>query len=346
MRWDLFCRVIDNYGDIGVCWRLAADLAGRGQPVRLWVDDARALAWMAPDGAQGVTVRGWPDEATASSTDPGDVVVEAFGCDPPPAFVARMRARPAPPVWINLEYLSAEDYVERSHGLRSPVLQGPGAGLDKWFFYPGFTPGTGGLIREPGLIERLAPQAPPVPVDPAEREASVFCYPTPRLERLAQDWPGRLRLAGGCGQGQALARPERIERLPWMDQPGFDRLLWRSALNIVRGEDSLVRALWAARPFVWHIYPQHDDAHHAKLDALLALLLDGAKPAFAAALRRLWHAFNGMGDWPTAWPARPPWQEACERFRARLLAQPDLVTQLVRFATDKAPRRPQAACQD
>jgi len=54
MHWDLFCRVVDNFGDIGVCWRLAADLATRGDAVRLWCDDASALAWMAPDGAPGV----------------------------------------------------------------------------------------------------------------------------------------------------------------------------------------------------------------------------------------------------------------------------------------------------
>ncbi|MEO6624035.1 MAG: elongation factor P maturation arginine rhamnosyltransferase EarP, partial [Burkholderiaceae bacterium] len=52
-NWDIFCRVIDNYGDIGVCWRLAADLAARGRQVRLWVDDARALHWMAPGAREG-----------------------------------------------------------------------------------------------------------------------------------------------------------------------------------------------------------------------------------------------------------------------------------------------------
>ena len=55
--WDIFCQVIDNFGDIGVCWRLAADLAARGHQVRLWVDDASALHWMAPQGAAGVEVR-------------------------------------------------------------------------------------------------------------------------------------------------------------------------------------------------------------------------------------------------------------------------------------------------
>jgi len=115
MRWDLFCRVIDNHGDLGVCWRLACDLATRGDEVRLVVDDATALAWMAPDGAPRVQVLPWTEQGPDTVAD---AVVEAFGCDPPADYVQRMPARA--PVWINLEYLSAESYVERSHGLPSP----------------------------------------------------------------------------------------------------------------------------------------------------------------------------------------------------------------------------------
>ncbi len=152
LNWDIFCRVIDNHGDLGVCWRLSADLAQRGHTVRLWVDDASALAWMAPQGCNGVEVRAWSDDAAVQL---GDVVVEAFGCELPEAFQALMVQGP-PPVWINLEYLSAEAYVARSHGLASPVMSGPAKGATKWFFFPGFTPDTGGLLREPTLTQRQA----------------------------------------------------------------------------------------------------------------------------------------------------------------------------------------------
>src|SRR3954468_378896 len=83
MLWDIFCNVIDNHGDIGVCWRLAAELGARGERVRLRVDDAGALAWMAPNGARAVEVLPWD-----SQTGPGDVVIEAFGCELPAAFQA------------------------------------------------------------------------------------------------------------------------------------------------------------------------------------------------------------------------------------------------------------------
>src|SRR5262249_1701946 len=144
----------DNHGDAGVCWRVAAELAARGAQVRLWMDDPSSLRWMAPAGAPGVEGIEWREPLP--EREPGDVVVEAFGWHPPPAFGARMAARTPPPAWLNLEYLSAEDYVERSHGLPSPVMQDPGAGLAKRFVYPGFTARTGGLLRERDLATRRA----------------------------------------------------------------------------------------------------------------------------------------------------------------------------------------------
>ncbi len=95
LRWDIFCRVIDNHGDLGVCWRLAADLAARGETVRLWVDDASALDWMAPGARQGthpgVQVLPWrhPIDPTLLAALPvADVWVEAFGCEISPEFIA------------------------------------------------------------------------------------------------------------------------------------------------------------------------------------------------------------------------------------------------------------------
>jgi uncharacterized repeat protein (TIGR03837 family) len=344
MRWDVFCRVIDNFGDIGVCWRLAADLGARGEQVRLWVDDASALAWMAPAGAAGVQVLPWrepePDET------PGDVVIEAFGCDPPPGFVGRMKlGRPA--VWINLEYLSSEDYVERSHGLPSPQMSGPGAGLTKWFFYPGFTPRTGGLLREPGLMRRregfdrrawLAAQG--VQPRPGERVVSLFCYDNPQLPellRLLGDAPTVLLLTPGPAQrgataalaGAASSGPLRLHALPWLAQADYDHLLWSCDLNFVRGEDSFVRAQWAGAPFVWHIYPQHDGAHAAKLQAFLDRFLP------PESVSRLWRAWNGLGLWPAGLPPLEPWTAACLQWRDALLAQDDLTSQLLGFVRRK-----------
>jgi len=352
MLWDLFCRVVDNFGDVGVCWRAAADLASRGERVRLWIDDPAALAWMAPGGHPGVQVLPWArDESVAIENS--DVVIEAFGCNPPADFVVRMAAAPRPPVWINLEYLSAEDYVERSHGLPSPQPSGPGAGLTKWFFYPGFTRRTGGMLREPALLRRqqrfdagdwLAGRG----VRPlaGERVVSLFCYDNPLLPALIDELAARptllLATAGAASAqvasvlGASLSRGAlRAVQLPPLPQIEFDFLLWSAELNFVRGEDSFVRAQWAAKPFVWQIYPQDDRAHAVKLQAFADRFLAGVPAALAGELRRLWAAWNGFsGNLPPV-PALEPWRRHCEDWRDGLLAQPDLTTQLMGFVIER-----------
>ena len=345
MLWDLYCRVIDNQGDLGVCWRLARDLASRGETVQLFVDDASALRWMAPhpdplcSGESEPVVLAFDDVSRA----PGDVVIEMFGCDPPAEIVARMH-RAAPPVWINLEHLSAEPYVERCHALASPRPDG----LRKWFYYPGFTDRTGGLIREARLLAArsafdrdawLAAHGWPRRSD--ERVVTLFCYPNPALPALLDALGAAptllLATAGHAAAQVAAGRPHalRAVALPWVPQCDFDRLLWSSDLNVVRGEDSLVRAIWAGAPFVWQAYPQHDGAHRAKVDALLDLFLEGARPALAHDVRALWRAWNGFADWPAAWPDRSAWRAQAARWRSKLLAQADLGSRLLEFVADR-----------
>jgi uncharacterized repeat protein (TIGR03837 family) len=341
VRWDIFCKVIDNHGDAGVCWRLAAELGARGHAVRLWIDEGAMLQWMAPQGAPGVTVVPWT--APAPDQEPGDVVVEAFGCDPPPSFVARMAASPAPPAWVNLEYLSAEPYVERSHGLPSPVMHGPGAGLVKRFFYPGFTARTGGLIREHALAQRRAGFDRAAwlrqrGIDAgAARVLSLFCYEPPALGELLHqlatgDVPTELLVTAGRAAA-AVRRHEgrtggalRLHFLPLLSQRDYDHLLWSCDLNFVRGEDSLVRGLLAGVPAVWQLYPQHDDAHHAKLEAFLGWLQPPAD------LRDFFLRWNGVAPGPL--PALDPvgWAAAAHGAFDRAQALPELVEALVRFA--------------
>ncbi len=345
LLWDIYCRVIDNLGDAGVCWRLAAGLAGRGQRVRLVIDDAAPLAFMAPDGAPGVEVLPWPGPPVV-----GDVVIEAFGCDPPEATVAAMAVRPIPPVWLNLEYLSAEPFVERSHGLPSPQRNG----LTKWFFYPGFTARTGGLLREPGLLHERAAfdaaawlQTQGIAFHARERVVTLFCYDNPAWPALLQDLarqPTLLLLTPGAAQQQVtdstIASGLRVHRLRWLSQADFDHLLWASDLNFVRGEDSLVRALWAGAPFVWQAYPQHDGAHGAKVDALLDHL---QAPAPVAAVWRAWNGTVADAPGPPAWPGLPaPWPGVARAWQQAQATQPDLVSQLLGFV--RAPEKRTAGC--
>jgi uncharacterized repeat protein (TIGR03837 family) len=376
LQWDIFCKVIDNFGDIGICWRLSADLASRGHQVRLWVDDASALAWMAPQGCQGVRVLPWkaplnPADMDSLNTAPTDVLIEAFGCEIAPEFIAvcaRLAAAGGrKPVWVNLEYLSAESYAGRNHGLPSPVRLGPAAGWTKWFFYPGFTAQTGGLLREPGLVQAQAAfdrsawlSRQGIPWH-GETLVALFCYEPPALAALLHELAGaglggkpvRLLVAAGRAQlavkaamaaenlenddGNGLQRPAggrsqlSISYLPLLTQADFDYLLWACDLNFVRGEDSIVRALWAGKPFVWQIYPQDDDAHRAKLDAFLDVL---DAPADLCSFHHAWNAGRApAGAAANALPAMdlPAWQKIAMQARTRLMALDDLTGNLLKF---------------
>jgi uncharacterized repeat protein (TIGR03837 family) len=355
MQWHLYCRVVDNFGDIGVAWRLAADLAGRGHSVRLAVDDASALAWLAPEGAAGVEVVGWAD----GGAPPADAVVEMFGAGLPESARATASAQARSAVFVNLEHLSAEAYVERSHGLPSPHRLADGSAAMTWFFYPGFGARTGGLLREPGLLDRRraftgnahAFARNGIETRADERCVSLFCYRNeaiaPLLDALAEA-PTYLLLAPSPASdqvasllGPSLARGAlRATRLPYLTQADFDRLLWSCDLNFVRGEDSLVRAIWAGAPFVWQAYPQDDGAHHAKLAAFLDRYLAGAAPALAAGLRSVFTRWNGMTSGALDLPAAAgalatEWAHHSAGWRDALASQPDLVTQLIGWVASK-----------
>jgi uncharacterized repeat protein (TIGR03837 family) len=277
-----------------------------------------------------------------SQLKPADLWIEAFGCTLPEAFVAHgVATRPQQPAWINLEYLSAEDWVPRMHNMPSPVMSGPAKGWTKRFFYPGFTADTGGLLRETDLLERKerfdrtawrqrhAPH-----LAPGGLLISLFCYEPAALPQLLAQLAGtphHLLVTPSrplVAVQQALANMTVLpswSALPYTTQDGFDDMLWACDLNLVRGEDSLVRALWAGQPFIWHIYPQDDNAHHAKLEAFLEWM------QAPESLRRAHRVWNGMeaGEWPAlSSSALADWTACAQTARQQLLQQTDLVSQL------------------
>ena len=347
-HWDVFCHVVDNYGDIGVSWRLATQLAERGQAVRFWVDDPNALSWMAPGGCEGVQVL--PASQAANGFEPGDVVVQAFGCtlgsEVIGAIASANQHKRRHVTWINLEYLSAEGFAARSHGLASPVHGGAAAGVHKWFYFPGFTDDTGGLLRETDLMQRrarfdraqwLTQQG---VIWAGEPVLSLFCYEPAALGQLLNalaSSPNCLLVTAGRAAAavrQTLATlpaswsrrsAVKITFLPYLSQTEFDHLLWSADGNFVRGEDSLVRALWAGSGLIWQPYPQQDGAHDAKLEAFLDWL------QAPASLRRYHRVWNGLQAGALPAPLWAEWRQSVEAARQRLLAQEDLVSRLFQF---------------
>ncbi|WP_394359068.1 elongation factor P maturation arginine rhamnosyltransferase EarP [Metapseudomonas boanensis] len=373
VKWDIFCNVVDNFGDIGVTWRLARQLvADHGQSVRLWVDEPAVFAPLCPGAdpmaesqwQQGVEIRHWRKEWPGA--EPADVVIEAFACQLPAPYLAEMAARELRPHWLNLEYLSAEEWVAGCHGL--PSFQSNG--LLKYFYFPGFTPDTGGLLREAGLIERrCAFQADPaarreflqslgVPLQEGAQLISLFAYENPALsgwlDQLASgqrpvqllvpvgrvlgdvaSWLGENSLVAGAHLRRGSVS---IHVLPFVSQDDYDRLLWSCELNAVRGEDSFVRAQWAGRPFLWHIYQQEADAHWEKLEAFLDLYLQELSPSAGLALAEAWRAWNGGEGMAEAWAALavqwPELQRHAEQWCTVQAGQTDLATGLVQFCTN------------
>ncbi|MFT0169147.1 elongation factor P maturation arginine rhamnosyltransferase EarP [Paraburkholderia mimosarum] len=372
---DIFCAVIDNFGDIGVCWRLARQLAHEhGWQVRLFVDDLHAFDKLCPaldtsratQSVEGVLIEHWHEPEHAGDTlQIADVVIEAFACELPPVYVAAMAERGRKPVWLNLEYLSAEDWVADFHLRPSPH---PRYALAKHFFFPGLGPGTGGVLKERTLDASRAdfersPQTRAAwwrhatggpPPAPEATVISLFAYENLAVAPLLEQWrdgarpvvllvpEGRIsgalaRFFGmpafGAGS-QATRGALRAHALAFTEQRGYDPLLWASDLNFVRGEDSFVRAQWAARPFVWHIYPQADDAHLPKLDAALAHYGRTLPEAPRAALERFWHAWNGRGipDWADFLQNLPAYAARAKAWAGELAQVGDLAANLAEFA--------------
>jgi uncharacterized repeat protein (TIGR03837 family) len=361
---------VDNYGDAGVCWRLARQLANEhGLSVRLWIDDLTPLARLCPEAAihadqqlvAGVDVRHW--SADFPATEPADVVVEAFACELPPSYLTAMAACTPRPCWINLEYLSAESWVEDCHRMASPHGSLP---LTKYFFFPGFTAKTGGLLKERSYEPRRQAFDSGAFRDslglPARRAdelcVSLFGYENAAVNGLLSAWAqgatpvtclvpeGRL-LPDVCrflnvAQAKSGDRFERgaltVQVLPFLPQDDYDRLLWLCDLNFVRGEDSFVRAQWAAKPFVWHIYPQEEDHHRIKLKAFLDRYVPSLPTGDAAALSEFWWAWEaGVGAdaaWSHMQAALPALAAHARKWAADLGNHPDLAAQLVSFSLE------------
>ncbi len=357
MQADVFCRVVDNFGDIGVTWRLARQLQREHSwSIRLWVDDlksfqrleARIHLQALQQVIEHIEIIHWGDPAP--DLIPYPIVLCSFSCDLPATYLAQLHQRPA--LWLNLEYLSAETWVEGCHGL--PSLRGDG--LSSYFFFPGFNSRTGGLLRErelltrrdiwqqdPGaqrrMLERLGVSAQaltawqPCLEQPRAtashstaltlqseacdssllprtdlqlaRLLTLFCYPHAPVAQLLEALCTEPRasvvlIPEGVAPELATGRlgPFKqvyLERIPFVSQPEYDQLLWMADLNFVRGEDSIVRAVWAGKPLIWQIYPQTEGTHLIKLEAWLKISI---LPTDIQDLLRHWNADTVSADLP------------------------------------------------
>lgn len=372
-RWDIFCHVIDNFGDIGVCWRLARVLAHNyQQTIRLWVDDLSAFKAIcspvdptkATQQIENITVQHWPQGPIEAL--PADIVISAFGCTLPDNYLQAMVKMSRSPVWINLEYLSAEGWIAGCHELASPH---PTLPLTQYFYFPGFTAKTGGILYDPQQISQRSSFQQDLSQQekfwetlglgvrqPQEKRFSLFCYNNPCINELFQilqhsDTLSTCIVLPGPSEKYVTEFLQlshltpytlyqqgnlRIYPLPFLSSEQYDRLLWACDLNFVRGEDSFIRAQLANRPFIWHIYPQREEAHWVKLEAFLQLYAPNT-----LAIQNLWYAWNGnptisfAQGWKAYLTDLPALQAHTQHWTDFLLSEENLAAKLILFCENK-----------
>lgn len=376
LRWDIFCAVIDNFGDIGICWRLSRQLATEhGINVRLWVDDLAsfkkicALVDTAKTEQQlnNVIIRQWSADTDWAAEQVADVVIEALACTIPLAYQQAMAQQPSQPLWLNLEYLSAEAWIEGCHALPSPQPHLP---LNKYFFFPGFTAASGGLLQEASLqqqsgdfiADNTAQQAFWTALGVTDstgyrQKISLFAYDHPQLDTLLASWqagaepvlclvPEGVLAQQLTGLYPALGDNNTITLgaltitiLPFMAQDNYDKLLWACDINFVRGEDSVIRAHWAAKPFIWQIYRQSEHTHLDKLNAFMQRYCAQMSAEMAQAVQQYWLAWNTDTPLAESWQKfsalLPQIADYNQQWRAELTANGDLASNLVHFVEKK-----------
>lgn len=368
----IFCNVIDNYGDIGVSWRLACGLSAElGCRVHLWTDDLPSLQKLRPEiehlpcTCNGICLHFWTTDfaENADSIAPPDLVIETFACDLPENVLNIMNI--FKPLWINWEYLSAEASNERLH--LCPSLQANG--LQKYFWFMGFSERSGGLLREKNYTEHLAANRPVFAFNLPENNGLrwlLFGYGSEVWCKWLQTWqafgePMTLLLAGhqiieSLQRGGLVPQTALLDdgdrftlgcitliKLPFVPQQHFDGLLHFSDGMIIRGEDSFARAQFSGKPFFWHIYPQDEQVHLEKLHAFWAKTAEFYPEEVFAAHQQLSDELNGaaylsdearLNAWRILAEYRAEWQQSTQNWRNFLFGQHSAFEKLAKFVSN------------
>lgn len=302
---DIFCEIIDNYGDIGVVYRTAKELQKifPESKIRVFLnrlDEFKKinsqvidLPSQNIDGIEYITFDYLRDNANKLLT--AQVIIEAFGCQIPEEYIEI--AYDNSELLINLEYLSAEDWIEDFHLQSSPLGRGK---LKKVFFMPGFTEKSGGVIADSNYLERIQRVLENKEFyekkylsDIEDREnkivGTLFSYEknfTPLLEDLKKLDKDVVILAMGEKTQDSLRKILKnfsiedfrnslkygkieIKFLNFLNQEEYEELINIVNFNFVRGEDSFIRAVLTGKPYMWHIYCQEEYAHMDKIEGFL-----------------------------------------------------------------------------
>ncbi|NLK63189.1 MAG: elongation factor P maturation arginine rhamnosyltransferase EarP [Fusobacteria bacterium] len=308
---DIFCEIIDNFGDIGVVYRLAKDLITKNYTVRILINGFNELSMINKkiDNSKNIQII---EKITYINMDKlsideirnietSDIIIEAFATYPNENYMNNIKNKKT--LVLNLEYLSAERWVEDYHLVES--LTGT-ENIKKYFFMQGFTNKTGGIVLGYEFLSKKNDNSISQKRDELVKKSinitqeinfnnkkiiSIFTYEynfsslIMSLNNIKQNFI--LLLFGEKTKKSFeinLAIHERVDYfmdknieyifLPFYDQNDFDIFMLTSNLNIVRGEESFIRALLSEKPFIWHSYLQEKNLHMEKVDAFLEFYKD------------------------------------------------------------------------
>lgn len=349
---DIFCTVIDNYGDIGFSLRLARSLVQKGVQVNLFTDNlgkCRDIASQDDLTAKLLKIAPWPDPG---AYEPAPAVIEAFSCRLPEEITKKLKSARA--LVIELDYLTAEKFAEDCH-----LVSSSADCANSYFFFPGFTAKTGGLIAEEGFRAKIsALNKAPRLADPVK--ASLFSYMNPCLKPLLGLFKqSRRRFEFTVFEGLAQQNLEEIYKRKFTkedvftdgnlsfcctgmcDQQRYDEVLLSSDINFVRGEDSIVRAMLSGKIFIWQIYRQSENTHIKKLRSFFECIREHTPSEALDKVLRLHLAYNGIPedlDDIQFDDLLNQWAQMCRNWSDYLMAMKPLQDQLLEFIKSKGIR--------
>ncbi len=315
----ILCKVVDNFGDIGVVYRLTRNLITHYPEVSVnlivqGLDSFNKInnkinPALPIQELEGFTVFDWDNfdfcykYFSGKNNSHLQVILECFQCGRPD-WMEKILFEDELTHIVNvimIDYLTAEDYAESFHCLKSLTRR---AKVQKVNFMPGFTNKTGGLIFDTSDTLVKADTANPV---------MFFCYDADwrvlvnALNKFCKDFgPNDILVAQGkghdsfCKAYDELCKDEaasfKVIDLPFMNQQKWDLQLQNCSFLFIRGEESLSRACLYGIPFVWPAYPQSEEYHLVKVRALLSKMEPFFDKSDFSIIKNAWESINSINS--------------------------------------------------
>ena len=285
MHITVLCKVVDNYGDIGVCWRMCRRLKkiAPQNTISLVVDNFESFnkicfdvePGLAIQTVEGVEIFDWNkadfchEQFSCNDGERLSIILECFQCGRPDwmekiLFEEKLERT----VYIiMIDYLTAEKYAEDFHCLKSLTRS---AKVQKVNFMPGFTEKTGGLIIDDEWSQ--------LPEWNEKGPVLLFTYT----------------------MGKGLLENNTLKEIPFMPQPEWDKMMKQCSALIIRGEESMSRACLSGIPFIWQAYPQSEEYQLVKVKALLERMREHFNEEAFAIVEKAWMSINSNDiiEWP------------------------------------------------